>query len=157
MSNSPQARAHAEAEDFNSAPPESTASGGVSADALAPADDHADLHQLLRTQVRQVRPQVAAATPELDALLTLVSDHYEAVDEERRGIVKAMHLMADEARAMALEARQQSSEHLQVILDHIKDVVLTSTRMAASARFIRPESGYSVTTRPKSLAGASTS
>ena len=33
--------------------------------------------------------------------------------------------MADEARALALEAREQSSEHLQVILDHIKDVVLT--------------------------------
>ncbi len=32
--------------------------------------------------------------------------------------------MADEARALALEAREQSSEHLQVILDHIKDVVL---------------------------------
>jgi PAS domain S-box-containing protein len=36
-----------------------------------------------------------------------------------------MRLMADEARAMAREARQQSSEHFQVILDHIKDVVLT--------------------------------
>ena len=33
--------------------------------------------------------------------------------------------MADEARAIAHEAREQSSEHLQVILDHIKDVVLT--------------------------------
>lgn len=32
--------------------------------------------------------------------------------------------MADEARALTLEARAQSSEHLQVILDHIKDVVL---------------------------------
>jgi hypothetical protein len=30
-----------------------------------------------------------------------------------------MRLMADEARALALEAREQSSEHLQVILDHI--------------------------------------
>jgi len=125
MSNSPRARTHAEAEDFNSPQPESTASGAVSADALAPADDHADLHPLLRTQVRHARRQGAAATPELHALLTLVSEHYEAVDEERRGIVKAMRLMADEARAMAREARQQSSEHLQVILDHIKDVVLT--------------------------------
>src|SRR5256885_8475312 len=30
-------------------------------------------------------------------------------------------LMADEARALAREAHAQSSEHLQVILDHIKD------------------------------------
>ena len=58
-------------------------------------------------------------------LLRLVSAHYEAIDEERRGIVQSMRLMADEARAMAHEAREQSSEHLQVILDHIKDVVLT--------------------------------
>src|SRR5476649_2130784 len=87
--------------------------------------NHADLHELLRMQVRHVRLRGAAATPELHALLTLVSEHYEAVDEQRRGIVKAMRLMADEARARARETRQQSSEHLQVILDHIKDVVLT--------------------------------
>lgn len=58
-------------------------------------------------------------------LLRLVSSHYDAIDEERRGIVQSMRLMADEARALANEAREQSSEHLQVILDHIKDVVLT--------------------------------
>ncbi len=58
-------------------------------------------------------------------LLRMVSAHYEAIDEERRGIVQSMRLMADEARAMAHEAREQSSEHLQVILDHIKDVVIT--------------------------------
>ena len=69
--------------------------------------------------------QVMPDTPEVRALLKLVSEHYEAVDEERRGIVKSMRLMADEARALAREAHQQSSEHLQVILDHIKDVVLT--------------------------------
>jgi PAS domain S-box-containing protein len=61
----------------------------------------------------------------LRALLKLVSAHYEAVDEEHRGIVKSMRLMADEARVLAHEAHQQSSEHLQVILDHIKDGVPT--------------------------------
>jgi PAS domain-containing protein len=65
------------------------------------------------------------ARPYRRALLRLVSAHYQAVDEERRGIVQSMRLMADEARAMAHEVRTQSSEHLQVILDHIKDVVLT--------------------------------
>jgi diguanylate cyclase (GGDEF)-like protein/PAS domain S-box-containing protein len=55
----------------------------------------------------------------------LISAHYETIDQERRGIVQSMRLMADEARAMAHEVREQSSEHLQVILDHIKDVVLT--------------------------------
>ena len=58
-------------------------------------------------------------------LLRLVSAHYATIDEERRGIVQSMRLMADEAAVLAHEARTQSSEHLQVILDHIKDVVLT--------------------------------
>ena len=40
-------------------------------------------------------------------LLRLVSGHYEAIDEERRGIVQSMRLMADEARALAHEAREQ--------------------------------------------------
>ena len=57
-------------------------------------------------------------------LLRLINDHYHSAERERRGIVESMRLMADEARALAHEAREQSSEHLQVILDHIKDVVL---------------------------------
>ena len=99
--------------------------GPVRANAFEGAEDIVQLHHHLRAQLREVRLGGAAETPELRALLRLVSDHYEAVDEERRGIVQSMRLMADEARAMAREARQQSSEHLQVILDHIKDVVLT--------------------------------
>ena len=74
---------------------------------------------------RAAAAQRIASHSTLGALLRLVSAHYQAVDEERRGIVQSMRLMADEARAMAHEVRTQSSEHLQVILDHIKDVVLT--------------------------------
>ncbi len=54
----------------------------------------------------------------------LINDHYHTIDIERRGTVESMRLMADEARALAREAREQGSEPLQVILDHIKDVVL---------------------------------
>jgi PAS domain S-box-containing protein len=80
----------------------------------------------LRTPVTGCAPaERRAVTPELRALLELVSEHYEAVDEERRGNVKSMRLMADEAPVLAHEAHQQSFEHLQVILDHIKDRVLT--------------------------------
>ena len=57
-------------------------------------------------------------------LLRLINEHYGTIERERRGIVESMRLMADEAQALAHEARAQSSEHLQVILDHIKDVVL---------------------------------
>jgi len=128
MSNSPSARAYAEAEDLNLPRPESTAAVAISdnrAAAFACSNEQAGLHALLRTQVREAHLPSTADTPELRALLKLVSEHYEAVDEERRGIVKSMQLMADEARALAREAHQQSSEHLQVILDHIKDAVLT--------------------------------
>jgi diguanylate cyclase (GGDEF)-like protein/PAS domain S-box-containing protein len=57
-------------------------------------------------------------------LLRLVNDHYYTLENERRGIAESMRLMADEARALEYEAREQSSELLQVILDHIKDVVI---------------------------------
>ena len=42
-------------------------------------------------------------------MLRLISAHYDSIDQERRGIVQSMRLMADEARAMAHEAREQSS------------------------------------------------
>ena len=97
----------------------------VRADASLCAEDSPDLHQQLRAQLKELRLRTDAATPDLAMLLRLVSSHYDTIDEERRGIVQSMRLMADEARALAHEAREQSSEHLQVILDHIKDVVLT--------------------------------
>ena len=88
-------------------------------------EDSPELHTLLRAQLKEARLRSNGGTPDLGVLLRLLSAHYDAIDEERRGIVQSMRLMADEARAMAHEAREQSSEHLQVILDHIKDVVLT--------------------------------
>ncbi|MDB6042967.1 MAG: hypothetical protein JWM63_1518 [Gammaproteobacteria bacterium] len=87
-------------------------------------EDSPELHAHLRAQLKEVRLRTSDAAPDLTMLLRLISAHYDAIDEERRGIVQSMRLMADEARAMAHEAREQSSEHLQVILDHIKDVVL---------------------------------
>lgn len=84
-----------------------------------------NLHAHLSAQVKEVRLRTDSSAPNLPMLLRLVSAHYDAIDEERRGIVQSMRLMADEARALANEAHEQSSEHLQVILDHIKDVVLT--------------------------------
>jgi len=128
MSNAPSARAPVDAAENESARrAESTVSAAVGtarANAFECAEDSAHLHHHLRAQLREARLH-GVDTPELRSLLRLVSARYDAVDEERRGIVQSMRLMADEARAMAREVRQQSSEHLQVILDHIKDVVLT--------------------------------
>src|SRR5579859_3426936 len=88
-------------------------------------EDSPELHALLRAQLKEARLRGHSGALDLGILLKLLSAHYDAIDEERRGIVQSMRLMADEAGAMAHEAREQSSEHLQVILDHIKDVVLT--------------------------------
>ncbi|HYB65077.1 MAG TPA: PAS domain-containing protein, partial [Steroidobacteraceae bacterium] len=87
-------------------------------------DDAKDLHPALIAQLKELQLRTGSATPDLGMLLKLINDHYHTAERERRGIVESMRLMADEARALAHEAREQSSEHLQVILDHIKDVVL---------------------------------
>src|SRR5690348_9433474 len=108
----------------------------VRADERAGAEDGSDLHPQLQAQLKEVRLRLGSPGPgpapgsqsahaELLMLLQLVSAQYQTVDDERRGIVQSMRLMADEARALAHEAREQSSDYLQVILDHIKDVVLT--------------------------------
>lgn len=83
-----------------------------------------EVHPQLRQQVEQLR---RGESRELDlrALLAAVSDYYEQVDEERRGIVRSMQLMSDEARSLTREITEQSSGHLQLILDNIKDVVIT--------------------------------
>ena len=96
----------------------------VRVDPRSPPEAHPDLHPSLRAQLREMQLRTGNATPDLAMLLRLINDHYETLEKERRGTVEAMRLMADEARALAREAHAQSSEHLQVILDHIKDVVL---------------------------------
>src|SRR5450432_3474 len=96
----------------------------VRADARPVPENQNELHPQLKAQLRELRLRTGSADPDLPMLLRLISDHYQTIESERRGVVESMRLMADEARALAHEAREQSSEHLQVILDHIKDVVL---------------------------------
>jgi diguanylate cyclase (GGDEF)-like protein/PAS domain S-box-containing protein len=83
-----------------------------------------DVHPQLRQQVEQLR-RGEGREIDLRALLAAVSEYYEQVDEERRGIVRSMQLMSDEARSLTREITEQSSGHLQLILDNIKDVVIT--------------------------------
>ncbi len=97
----------------------------VRADPRPLAESHPDLHPQLRSQLHELQLRTNSLTPDIDMLLRLINDHYVAIDAERRGIVESMRLMADEARALATEQRARSSGQLQVILDHIKDVVLT--------------------------------
>jgi diguanylate cyclase (GGDEF)-like protein/PAS domain S-box-containing protein len=96
----------------------------VRADPRPQGEDASEMHPQLRAQLRELQLRTGSATADLPMLLRLINEYYYTKDAERRGIVESMRLMADEARALAHEARAQSSEHLQVILDHIKDVVL---------------------------------
>ncbi|MBV9619650.1 MAG: PAS domain S-box protein, partial [Gammaproteobacteria bacterium] len=96
----------------------------VRADARPHGEKYPELHPQLRAQLRELELRTGSALPDVPMLLRLINEHYETLERERRGIVESMRLMADEAQALAHEARQQSSRHLQVILDHIKDVVL---------------------------------
>jgi diguanylate cyclase (GGDEF)-like protein/PAS domain S-box-containing protein len=98
--------------------------------ALAPALvpellEYEALHPQLRAQLQELQLNGMTLGPELKALLRLISRHYATIDEERRGSVRAMQLMADEARALAREAEEGGHDRLQAILDHIKESVLT--------------------------------
>src|SRR5208283_4947712 len=62
---------------------------------------------------------------DLPALLKIVSAHYDRIDAERRGIVRSMQLMSDEAQALTREIREQSASTLQAILDNVKDAIVT--------------------------------
>jgi len=97
----------------------------VRADPRPSAEGYADLQPQLRAQLRELQLRTGTATPDVGLLLRLVNDHYQRIETERRGIAESMRLMAEEARALEHAAREQGSEHLQVILDHIKDVVLS--------------------------------
>ena len=81
------------------------------------------LNHLLERQIAETR----AKGGELDVgmLLKAVSAHYDRLDAERRGIVRSMQLMSDEAQTLTREIREQTASHLQAILDNVKDAIVT--------------------------------
>src|SRR5579863_8604067 len=83
-----------------------------------------ELHPRLCEQLAQARV-AAAGTLDLSQLLPLISAYYEQLDDERRGIVRSMQLIADEARSYGEGLGGVDAGHWQVILDHVKDVVIT--------------------------------
>ncbi|HWK50557.1 MAG TPA: hypothetical protein VNR40_11760, partial [Steroidobacter sp.] len=82
-----------------------------------------DMHRLLEQQVREA----TRSDGELDLgkLLAAVGAAYGKTDEERRGIVRSMQLMSDEATALTRELRESTASQLQAVLDHVKDVIMT--------------------------------
>jgi len=81
------------------------------------------LNQLLERQIAESRGR--GGEIEVAALLKAVSAHYDRIDGERRGIVRSMQLMSDEAQALTREIREQTASHLQSILDNVKDAIVT--------------------------------
>ena len=77
------------------------------------------------TLARQLREASGDTELSLETVLKVASRQYDEVDVERRGIVRSMQLMSEEARALTRELREQSASQLQAILDHVKDVILT--------------------------------
>ena len=84
------------------------------------------LHPLLQAQLRELRGRVTGSRVSAHELLEMLSRYYDSVDDERRAIVRSMQLMSDEARSLGVEIAEQGAAQLQVILDHIKDVVITA-------------------------------
>jgi diguanylate cyclase (GGDEF)-like protein/PAS domain S-box-containing protein len=81
------------------------------------------LNRLLERQMAEARTR--GGELDLDALLSTVSAHYECIEAERRGVVRSMQLMSDEAQALTREIREQTASHLQAILDNVKDAIVT--------------------------------
>jgi len=84
------------------------------------------LHPLLQAQLRELRARVSGGRVSAHELLDMLSRYYDTVDDERRAMVRSMQLMSDEARSLGVEIAEQGAAQLQVILDHIKDVVITA-------------------------------
>jgi diguanylate cyclase (GGDEF)-like protein/PAS domain S-box-containing protein len=81
------------------------------------------LNRLLEGQVAAARAR--GGELDIEVLLRTVSAHYDRIDAERRGIVRSMQLMSDEAQALTREIREQTASHLQAILDNVKDAIVT--------------------------------
>src|ERR1043165_9236698 len=84
------------------------------------------LHPLLQGQLRELRARVTGSRVSAHELLEMLSRYYDSIDDERRAMVRSMQLMSDEARSLGVEIAEQGAAQLQVILDHIKDVVITA-------------------------------
>jgi diguanylate cyclase (GGDEF)-like protein/PAS domain S-box-containing protein len=88
-----------------------------------PAPQPETFNPLLERQIAETRGR--GGEPEFGRLLKTISAHYDRLDAERRGVVRSMQLMSDEAQAMTREIREQTASQLQAILDNVKDAIIT--------------------------------
>ncbi len=95
----------------------------IAAAVREPTPPAQNLNGLLERQIAEARDRSGAI--DLGSLLHAVSLHYDRIDGERRGVVRSMQLMSDEAQSLTREIREQNASHLQAILDNVKDAILT--------------------------------
>ena len=88
-----------------------------------PAQPAESYNALLERQIAETRGR--GDQPDIGRLLQAISAHYDRLDAERRGVVRSMQLMSDEAQAMTREIREETASHLQAILDNVKDAIIT--------------------------------
>jgi len=81
------------------------------------------LHTLLKQQFEDARG--SSGQLDLRKLFQLIGSAYDEWDEERKGIIRSMKLLADEASALTREVRESAAAQLQAILDHVKDAIIT--------------------------------
>jgi diguanylate cyclase (GGDEF)-like protein/PAS domain S-box-containing protein len=111
------------------------------------------LHPLLQSQLRELRARVTGGRIGAHELLEMLSRYYDSIDDERRAMVRSMQLMSDEARSLGVEIAEQGAAQLQVILDHIKDVVITANGEGIIDR-ANPQTQRVFGMTPAELAGA---
>lgn len=81
------------------------------------------MNKLLEQQLRETT--TAEGQVDVPRLLAAVERAYAQHDEERRGVVRSMQMMSDEAQALTREMRESTASQLQAVLDHVKDVIIT--------------------------------
>ena len=81
------------------------------------------LHPLLKQQFEDSRSE--AGQLDLRSFLERIGSAYAEWDDERKGVVRSMRMLADETSAFTREVRESAAAQLQVILDHVKDAILT--------------------------------
>ena len=81
------------------------------------------LHPLLKQQFDDARQP--GGRLDLRGLLQAISRAYAEWDDERRGALRSIRVLADETSAVTREVRESAAAQLQAILDHVKDAILT--------------------------------
>ncbi len=82
------------------------------------------MHRLLQRQLARASKGKADGVPDLDTLLSLVSDTYDEQDRERRLNDRSARLMEEELRAANRQSQQQAEAHLQAILDTVGEGII---------------------------------